>query len=141
MSAINYSNLSATMRATFESCDIGDTLPTLTIAIGRNVDLSRHTMGDYVTTVAGISEGSATLSDDSWTDFQRDILWSISEDIAADSSLSGVSSFAGIREESHVFQWFGIAPLTPLQFDRLTATRKWYGQDSIAVTYAVPTFI
>lgn len=118
---------------------LGTLIPsTLTISIGRNVPKPR------VIDVPGlvqndIERDTHELTDQAWLAFQEDI-----EEFRggrADTRALGDSSYLGESEETCVFQFFNTHPLTESEVTWLSYTRERYGQDSIAVSYSVPSFI
>ena len=107
---------------------------TLTIAIGRNVS--------PLPAIAALLQADAEynrLTDKSWVGFEASVVSTVG--ISPDMVATGYGLWKGVGEETHVMAWYSHAPLTDSQLARLATVREYFGQESIAVTYAAPTFI
>jgi hypothetical protein len=114
---------------------------TLTIAIGRNVMHERIVTAQYFGNIVQCDAGKddGELTDTPWILFGQDII----EVVGYEPNVitTGRGEYAGTREECAVMSWYDSNPLTARQLLRLASIRDAYGQESIAVTFASPSFI
>lgn len=94
-------------------------------------------LGDVV---ADATTGTWLLSEVDWLKFQEGVE-TIFRDGMANTRAVGVSIWRGDVEETCVLQWFNADKPTVHELNLLRELANEYGQESVAVTYAEPTFI
>jgi hypothetical protein len=116
---------------------------TLTISIGRNIpaeNVADILMSERVSIQLNTSRDSWELQTSDWLDFQQSVE-SIFRNGKAETRAIGESVWDGQEEDTAVFQWFNSPKPTEEQLAELREIANKYGQESIAVTWATPTFI